>query len=177
MAKRLCVRKSAASSEQVNKEQALTHDDVGGIQVSADFEEMFEVEIGKINHSKLINSLSFQGIFQFYTLKLLKMQARYLGRQWRRTNMEVISAIYMKIRHRLNDDWAFANETRCKSWDFQAEERQLKLAIEKFNFRRYGHIYPELAISVDVKGTCFLLINSIQFQRQSAESPVQISGK
>jgi hypothetical protein len=57
LAKRLCVRKSAASSEQVNKEQALTHDDVGGIQVSADFEEMFEVEIGKINHSKLINSL------------------------------------------------------------------------------------------------------------------------
>ncbi|CAD5222791.1 unnamed protein product [Bursaphelenchus okinawaensis] len=84
------------------------------------------------------------GIFQLYTLKLLKMQARYLGRQWRKNNMEVISAVYMKVRHRLNDDWAFANETRCKTWDFQMEERELKLSIEKFNSRRYSHLYPEL---------------------------------
>ncbi|KAI6174647.1 DUF3402 domain-containing protein [Aphelenchoides bicaudatus] len=91
------------------------------------------------------------GIFQFYILKLLKMQARYLGRQWRRTNMEVISAIYMKLRHRLNDDWAFANETRCKSWDFQIEERDIKGEIERFNIRRYGGIYPEHVFPMDVK--------------------------
>jgi hypothetical protein len=53
---------------------------------------------------------------------------------------------------RLNDDWAFANETRCKSWDFQAEERQLKGSIERFNMRRYGHMYPDQAFSTDVKG-------------------------
>lgn len=46
---------------------------------------------------------------QLYVLKLLKMQTKYLGRQWRKSNMKTISAIYSKVRHRLNDDWAFGN--------------------------------------------------------------------
>ncbi|KAI6220493.1 Striatin-interacting protein 2 [Aphelenchoides besseyi] len=104
------------------------------------------------------------GIFQFYALKLLKMQARYLGRQWRRTNMDVISSIYMKVRHRLNDDWAFANETRCKSWDFQMEERDLKSAIERFNSRRYGDLYPELTLINDPKDK---MSNGSQFAEEN----------
>lgn len=48
-------------------------------------------------------------MMQLYVLKLLKMQTRYLGRQWRKSNMKTISAIYSKVRHRLNDDWAFGN--------------------------------------------------------------------
>lgn len=39
-------------------------------------------------------------LLQLYALKLLKMQAKYLGRQWRKTNMELMSAIYNKVRHR-----------------------------------------------------------------------------
>uniref|UniRef100_A0A915Q113 Far11/STRP C-terminal domain-containing protein n=1 Tax=Setaria digitata TaxID=48799 RepID=A0A915Q113_9BILA len=87
-------------------------------------------------------------VFQLYVLKLLKMQARYLGRQWRRTNMEIMSAIYAKVRHRLNDDWAYANETRSKSWDFQNEEAALKTAVERFNSRRYAHLYPAFALEI-----------------------------
>ncbi|KAI1708150.1 striatin-interacting protein 1 [Ditylenchus destructor] len=83
------------------------------------------------------------GIFQLYVLKLLKMQARYLGRQWRKSNMDIISSIYLKVRHRLNDDWAFANETRSKSFDFQVEEGELGLAVKKFNSRRYHHILDQ----------------------------------
>ena len=37
------------------------------------------------------------------------MQSRYLGRQWRKSNMKTVSAIYTKVRHRLNEDWAFGN--------------------------------------------------------------------
>lgn len=48
-------------------------------------------------------------MMQLYVLKLLKMQTRYLGRQWRKSNMKTISAIYAKVRHRLNDDWAYGN--------------------------------------------------------------------
>lgn len=51
-------------------------------------------------------------MMQLYVLKLLKMQTRYLGRQWRKSNMKTISAIYNKVRHRLNDDWAFGNGKR-----------------------------------------------------------------
>ena len=50
-----------------------------------------------------------QAMMQVYTLKLLKMQTKYLGRQWRKSNMKTISAIYQKVRHRINDDWAFGN--------------------------------------------------------------------
>jgi len=40
-------------------------------------------------------------MLQLYVLKLLKMQAKYLGRQWRKSNMKTMSAIYQKVRHRL----------------------------------------------------------------------------
>ncbi|CAI4224620.1 unnamed protein product [Auanema sp. JU1783] len=87
------------------------------------------------------------GIFQFYVLKALKMQSRYLGRQWRRTNMDIISAIYNKVRHRLTDDWAYASEMR-KSYDYHPEENELKADVERFHSRRYGRIYPQFAIEV-----------------------------
>lgn len=48
-------------------------------------------------------------MLQLYVLKLLKMQSRYSGRQWRKNNMFIMSAIYQKVRHRLTDDWAFGN--------------------------------------------------------------------
>ena len=50
-----------------------------------------------------------QAMFQLYVLKLLKVQTKYLGRQWRKSNMKIMSAIYQKVRHRLNDDWAYGN--------------------------------------------------------------------
>lgn len=77
-------------------------------------------------------------LVQLYALKLLKMQAKYLGRQWRKTNMELMSAIYSKCRHRLNDDWAYGNDTNAKPWDFQSDECFLRTNVERFNVRRYG---------------------------------------
>ncbi|CAF0947828.1 unnamed protein product [Didymodactylos carnosus] len=78
-----------------------------------------------------------QAMMQLYALKLLKLQTRYLGRQWRKSNMMAISAIYQRVRHRLNDDWAYGNEQETQSWDFQTEERALRNKIDLFNHRRY----------------------------------------
>lgn len=44
-----------------------------------------------------------------FFLQLLKAQTKYLGRNWRKSNMKTMSAIYQKVRHRLNDDWAYGN--------------------------------------------------------------------
>ena len=93
-------------------------------------------------------------MLQLYVLKLLKMQTKYLGRQWRKSNMKTMSAIYTKVgkavhwscdqivelqvRHRLNDDWAFGNDVDSRPWDFQAEECALRSAVDRFNNRRYG---------------------------------------
>jgi len=76
-------------------------------------------------------------MLQLYVLKLLKMQTKYLGRQWRKSNMKTMSAIYTKVRHRLNDDWAFGNDVDSRPWDFQAEECALRTAVDRFNNRRY----------------------------------------
>lgn len=78
-----------------------------------------------------------QSLMQLYVLKLLKMQTKYLGRQWRKTNMKIISAIYEKVRHHLNDDWAFGNDLDARPWDFQAEECTLRTCVDRFNNRRY----------------------------------------
>ncbi|XP_018330391.1 striatin-interacting protein 1 isoform X2 [Agrilus planipennis] len=76
---------------------------------------------------------------QLYVLKLIKMQTKYLGRQWRKSNMKTISAIYSKVRHRLNDDWAFGNDLDARPWDFQAEECALRASVDRFNNRRYSN--------------------------------------
>lgn len=60
-----------------------------------------------------------QAMLQLYALKLLKMQTKYLGRQWRKTNMKAMSAIYHKVRHRLGDDWAYGSDLDARPWDFQ----------------------------------------------------------
>lgn len=79
-----------------------------------------------------------QAMMQLYVLKLLKMQTKYLGRQWRKSNMKTMSAIYQKVRHRLNDDWAYGNDMDARPWDFQAEECALRACVDRFNNRRYG---------------------------------------
>ncbi|OXB69792.1 UNVERIFIED_CONTAM: hypothetical protein H355_005188, partial [Colinus virginianus] len=78
-----------------------------------------------------------QAMMQLYVLKLLKIQTKYLGRQWRKSNMKTMSAIYQKVRHRMNDDWAYGNDIDARPWDFQAEECTLRASIEAFNSRRY----------------------------------------
>ncbi|XP_011498236.1 PREDICTED: striatin-interacting proteins 2 isoform X3 [Ceratosolen solmsi marchali] len=79
------------------------------------------------------------GILQLYVLKLLKMQTKYLGRQWRKANMKTISLIYAKVRHRLNDDWAFGNDLDARPWNFQVEECTLREGVDRFNNRRYSN--------------------------------------
>ncbi|XP_018421302.1 PREDICTED: striatin-interacting protein 2 isoform X1 [Nanorana parkeri] len=78
-----------------------------------------------------------QAMMQLYVLRLLKLQTKYLGRQWRKSNMKTMSAIYQMVRHRMNDDWAYGNDIDARPWDFQAEECTLRGNIESFNSRRY----------------------------------------
>ncbi|XP_046847206.1 striatin-interacting protein 1-like [Xenia sp. Carnegie-2017] len=75
---------------------------------------------------------------ELYVLKLLKAQTKYLGRNWRKSNMKTMSAVYQKVRHRLNDDWAFGNDMDARPWDLQAEEGSLKASIDRFNNTYYG---------------------------------------
>ncbi|XP_065915466.1 striatin-interacting protein 1 homolog [Dysidea avara] len=77
-------------------------------------------------------------MMQLYVLKLLKVQAKYLGRNWRRSNMKIISSIYQMVRHRLHDDWAYGNDLDARPWDFQTEEYALRACVDRFNARYYS---------------------------------------
>eukprot|EP00096_Caligus_rogercresseyi_P013607 TRINITY_DN6234_c0_g1_i1.p1 TRINITY_DN6234_c0_g1~~TRINITY_DN6234_c0_g1_i1.p1 ORF type:complete len:849 (+),score=265.67 TRINITY_DN6234_c0_g1_i1:27-2573(+) len=76
-------------------------------------------------------------MFQLYALKLLKMQTKYLGRTWRKSHMKILTSIYTQVRHRLNDDWAYGNDIDSHPMDFQAEESELRAAVDRFHCRRY----------------------------------------
>lgn len=88
-------------------------------------------------------------MMQLYILKLLKVQTKYLGRNWRRTNMKTISAIYRRVRHHLHDDWAYGNDLDARPWDFQQQEFALKASIEHFNTTYYS---PETQVPTDPFG-------------------------
>lgn len=73
-----------------------------------------------------------QAMMQLYVLKLLKVQTKYLGRQWRKSNMKTMSAIYQKVRHRLNDDWAYGNGkalARAEDTDGVLEPRRVRVLL------------------------------------------------
>ncbi|XP_066952330.1 striatin-interacting protein 1 homolog [Macrobrachium rosenbergii] len=53
-------------------------------------------------------------------------------RQWRKTNMKTMSAIYQKVRHRLNDDWAYGNDPDARPVGFQTEECALRACVDRF---------------------------------------------
>lgn len=74
-------------------------------------------------------------MMQLYVLKLLKMQTKYLGRQWRKTNMKTISVIYAKVRHRLNDDWAYGNGNEFNFYFFSFN--LMKSLIQKKIYYKY----------------------------------------
>uniref|UniRef100_A0A1I8JP78 DUF3402 domain-containing protein n=1 Tax=Macrostomum lignano TaxID=282301 RepID=A0A1I8JP78_9PLAT len=61
-----------------------------------------------------------------------------------KSTMNLMSCIYEKVRHRLTDDWAFANDLDARPWDFQSEECSLRNAVDRFNHRRYGLGRPSL---------------------------------
>ncbi|KRY67684.1 Striatin-interacting protein 2, partial [Trichinella pseudospiralis] len=101
-------------------------------------------------------------LLQLYALKLLKAQTRYLGKQWRKSNMELMSAIYRNVRHRLNDDWAYGNEVQSKSWDFQTEESNLMIEIDNFNCRRYGNLFGALRKTSSMAGIGDVVFEDLQ---------------
>ena len=86
-------------------------------------------------------------LIRLYTLKLLKAQTKYLGRNWRRSNMKVISSIYQTVRHHLHDDWAYGNDLDARPWDFQTEEITLRDCVDRFNARYYGDSTKEVSDS------------------------------
>jgi len=77
------------------------------------------------------HSLSSELVTWVYAF--VQVQTRYLGRNWRRSNMKTISAIYRSVRHHLHDDWAYGNDLEARPWDFQQQVRLLNNLFNLFD--------------------------------------------
>ncbi|CAH8539617.1 unnamed protein product [Schistosoma mattheei] len=143
----------------IGEQEALSIDMVFGDWVSCCWRNMFSCinllrilnMLTKWKHSRIMLLVVFKSapilkralrvrhaMLQLYVLKLLKLQSRYFGRQWRKNNMSIMSAIYQKVRHRLTDDWAYGNDVDALPWQFQVEECSLRTNVDQFNQRRYS---------------------------------------
>uniref|UniRef100_A0A8D9F989 Striatin-interacting protein 1 n=1 Tax=Cacopsylla melanoneura TaxID=428564 RepID=A0A8D9F989_9HEMI len=89
-------------------------------------------------------------VLQFYALKLIKLQSRYQGRQWRKVNIKILGYVFLMVRHRFHDDWAYGNELESKQQlDTQGDEAALKRVVVRFNRRRYTNEYEPDFVPLD----------------------------
>lgn len=87
-------------------------------------------------------------MMQLYVLKLLKMQTKYLGRQYRKSNMKIMSAIYQKVRHRLNDDWAYGNGKFLYFFTFLKTLSFINIILFHFNMHIFNFMVRFLSFFV-----------------------------
>ncbi|CAH0550532.1 unnamed protein product [Brassicogethes aeneus] len=78
-------------------------------------------------------------LIELYTLKLIKMVAKYMGKKWRLSNLKTISKIYNKVRHKICDNWLYLTDFDIKNkLDKNASEFKLQQEIDKYNMQFYA---------------------------------------
>ncbi|KAJ8938853.1 hypothetical protein NQ318_019913 [Aromia moschata] len=107
----------------------------GTIEIGSETNHCWRNVFSSINLLRVLNKLCK------WKNSRIMMLAKYLGRNWRKSNLKTVSLIYQKVRHHLNDDWAYGNYLDAKPWDFQSEEITLRNAVDKFNNRRYSNAF------------------------------------
>ncbi|XP_044758155.1 striatin-interacting protein 1 homolog [Coccinella septempunctata] len=66
---------------------------------------------------------------EVYSLKLLKILSKPLGRKWRQDNIKIMNKVFQTVRHRLLEDWNCGFQTNSD------DEEMLKKQTEFFNAR------------------------------------------
>ncbi|CAO3628582.1 unnamed protein product [Cunninghamella echinulata] len=80
-------------------------------------------------------------VMELYTLKLLKSQVAYQTKKWRSNNMKIISAIYLRCKTTLNDDWMYKPNLEEDLINGKDEEINLRLLTQLYHGEQY---LPEL---------------------------------
>ena len=88
----------------------------------------------------------FPGV-QYYALKLIKIQSKYMDKKWKQVNMRIISAIHRNIRADLDDEWLVAADIEQEKEWFSEED--ISRAIEAYNDFYHGNGYRASAHSVE----------------------------
>ena len=76
---------------------------------------------------------------QYYGLKLVKIQAKYMGKKWKQMNMRIISAIHRNIRADLDDDWLVSSNLEEDKEGFTEED--VRRVVKAYNDFHFGNGY------------------------------------
>nr|CAG8484728.1 15178_t:CDS:10 [Entrophospora candida] len=71
---------------------------------------------------------------ELYALKVLKNQMPFIGRKWRQNNMKLITAIYLKCRPDLRDEWISSPDP---------QEQNLRALVKFYNDKYYFINYDD----------------------------------
>lgn len=75
---------------------------------------------------------------QLYALKVIKSQVPFCGRKWRQSNMKVITAIYLRCRPDLRDEWLSGADVDGDVEESLPQEQALRSLIKYYNQTRIG---------------------------------------
>ncbi len=85
---------------------------------------------------KIHNKFSEEEI-KLRTLKLIKIQIKYLPKRWRETNMRIVSTIYEKLKLSVQDDWLM-----WEGWNPQEDKGLTQDEIRNSNGEFNAKFYP-----------------------------------
>ena len=84
---------------------------------------------------------------QDYTAKIIRMQIRYLNRNWRKANMKIVSIPYQLTQKAHDDDWLIYEDSQEDKL-FQRQmlsEDEIRQLNSDFNYENYGRfVEPDL---------------------------------
>ena len=74
--------------------------------------------------------------------KVIKIQIKYMNRNWRKNNMRIVSLVYQYVKLRKLDDWlAWENAIEEDMYLTQDDIRHMNL---DFNYRHYSQFIEEI---------------------------------
>lgn len=83
---------------------------------------------------------------QLYALKVIKNQVQFCGRKWRQSNMKVITAIYLKCRPDLRDEWLNGTDIDGDVEESLPQEQALRSLVKYYNQTRIGNTVSSSSI-------------------------------
>jgi Domain of unknown function (DUF3402) len=74
--------------------------------------------------------------------KIIKIQIKYMNRNWRKNNMKIVSLVYQYVRIRNLDDWLALENTMEE--DLYLTQDEIRHLNSDFNYKHYGQFYEKL---------------------------------
>jgi hypothetical protein len=74
--------------------------------------------------------------------KIIKIQIKFMNRNWRKNNMKIVSLVYQYVKLRNLDDWLGMENSQEE--DLYLTQDEIRHLNSDFNYKHYGQFYEKL---------------------------------